>query len=148
MSFTISRRQILLATVGAASLALGAGAPAPSLAAPPLVTTEQFLALSKSLTAAADLAPGVAATLLQGFLATGHGATLAGLAAGGGEADPAAHDLANEIVAAWYSGLHDDGKGEAVAAFDGALLWHALAFTKPFASCGGETGYWADPPQG
>ena len=29
-----------------------------------------------------------------------------------------------------------------------ALLWNALDFTKPPGSCGGETGYWADAPQG
>ena len=31
--------------------------------------------------------------------------------------------------------------------FNGALVWNALAFTKPFGDCGGATGYWADPPE-
>jgi hypothetical protein len=57
-------------------------------------------------------------------------------------------ELADAIVAAWYSGVYDTGHGQAVASFDQALLWNALSFTKPFAQCGGVTGYWADPPQG
>jgi hypothetical protein len=36
--------------------------------------------------------------------------------------------------------------GVTVADLNGALLWDALAFTKPWGSCGGETGYWRDPP--
>ena len=27
------------------------------------------------------------------------------------------------------------------------IVWQALTFTKPFGECGGETGYWADPPE-
>ena len=35
-----------------------------------------------------------------------------------------------------------------MAGFEQALLWQAMSFTKPFADCGGETGYWSEPPQG
>jgi hypothetical protein len=35
-----------------------------------------------------------------------------------------------------------------VATFTDALVWNALTFTKPWAECGGETGYWANPPTG
>jgi len=86
----------------------------------------------------------VARTLLGGFLATGHGSDLADLVRPG--AVPAS-PLADAIVAAWYSGLYDTGHGLAVSDFNAALVWAALNFTKPFASCGGEIGYWADPPE-
>jgi hypothetical protein len=133
----LTRRDAILATVGAA---IAAGAPA--LALGQEVTPAAFLALSERLTGATGLDAGVARTLLGGFLATGHGAALAALADGRGTDGP----LADAIVAAWYSGLYDSGHGQAVADFEGALLWSALAFTKPPSDCGGETGYWAGPP--
>jgi hypothetical protein len=34
-----------------------------------------------------------------------------------------------------------------VVDFTQALVWNALTFTKPWGECGGETGYWADPPE-
>jgi hypothetical protein len=119
------------------------------------VTPEQFLALSERLTATPKLDMGVATTILGGFLATGHGNELSKLVA---EGRAPVTPLANAVVAAWYSGVcatmpKDDGASPAgqpvqiVATFDGALLWNALTFTKPFAMCGGETGYWADPPE-
>ncbi len=86
--------------------------------------------------------PVLARTLLGGFLATGRGADLERLV----QSDTSVPDLANAIVAAWYSGLYQDANGEAVATYTDALLWNALSFTKPMGDCGGETGYWADPP--
>ena len=56
--------------------------------------------------------------------------------------------VADAIVAAWYSGLYDTGWGQAVSDFNGALVWAAMTFTKPWANCGGATGYWADAPTG
>jgi hypothetical protein len=127
--------------------ALAAGVAA--VLAPPVygqaqVTVADFLKLSQNLTGAAQLDPQIAATLLQGFVATDKGGALAALAAKPDSAEPA---LANAIVAAWYSGVYDSGKGQAVATYDQALVWDALTFTKPMGSCGGETGYWSQPPQ-
>jgi hypothetical protein len=133
----VTRRDAILAAVGAA---IAAGVPAPLLAQE--LTAEGFLALSERLTGASGLDPDVARTVLGGFLATGHGPGLAALADGTSDGP-----LADAVVAAWYSGLYDTGHGPAVADFEGALLWSALNFTKPFGDCGGETGYWADPPE-
>jgi len=155
MTAELSRRDLILAAVGAAIAGAGAGGFPAALFAEAQVTPEQFLALSETLTATPKLDAGVATTILGGFLATGHGAELAKLVAVG-------HDpitpLANAVVAAWYSGIYttmpkDDGASpagqpvEAVAAFTQALMWNALTFTKPWGECGGETGYWADPPE-
>jgi hypothetical protein len=144
-----SRRDLILAAVAAAIASVGtAGFPA-ALFAQSSVTPEQFLALSEKLTEKSDLDLEVATTILGGFLATGQGEGLTQLA---GEGFDAFTPLADAIVAAWYSGLFmTAAAGEApvqkVATFSEALVWEALTFTKPWAECGGETGYWADPPE-
>jgi hypothetical protein len=143
MAPPLNRRDLLLRSVAAAVAAAGAGGFPSALYAAAAVTLDQFLVLSKALTEAADLDPDMGTKLLGGFLATGHGDGLAKLVAG-----EAAHELANTIVAAWYSGVYDSGQGPAVAGFEQALLWPAMSFTKPFADCGGQTGYWSEPPQG
>jgi hypothetical protein len=156
MSVQLSRRDVILAAVGAAITGAGsAGFPA-ALFAQSAVTPEAFLALSERLTQTKDLDLGIATTLLGGFLATGNGDELAELV---GQDFDSFTPLANAIVAAWYSGLYTTvpkGSGQQnhplrqriqkVATFDQALVWKALAFTKPWGECGGETGYWADPP--
>ncbi len=55
--------------------------------------------------------------------------------------------LADEIVAAWYSGSYATSAGLAAFNLTDALVWDALDFTKPPGLCGGATGYWAAPPQ-
>jgi hypothetical protein len=140
---TISRRELVLGGASAASLAfafpLFAGARE-------TITAEAFRALSARLTGASltDLAAGASAKLLDGFLSTERGAELARLAA-----DPGAKTgaLADEIVAAWYSGNYHTATGLASFGLANALLWNALDFTKPSGVCGGATGYWGDAPQ-
>jgi hypothetical protein len=143
MAAPLNRRDLLLRSATAAIAAVGAGGFPAALYAAAAVTLDEFLFLSKALTEAADLDPDMANKLLGGFLATGHGDGLAGLVAG--KAEP---DLANAIVAAWYSGVYDSDQDPAVAGFEQALLWQAMSFTNPFADCGGEMGYWSEPPQG
>ena len=142
MAPLLNRRDLLLSVAAAITTAGAGGFPAALYAAAP-VTLDEFLVVSKALTEAADLDPDMGTKLLGGFLATGHGDALASLVAG--KIEP---ELANAIVAAWYSGVYDGGQGSAVAGFEQALLWPAMTFTKPFADCGGETGYWSEPPAG
>jgi hypothetical protein len=139
---------MLLAGLAAAVAGVGAAGFGRFPRAEAAVTPGRFLDLSKALTGTADLDAGIADVLLAGFLAAGSGPGLARLAANGGKASGRDADLANAVVAAWYSGIYDTGHGQAVASFDQALMWRALTFTKPFGECGGDTGYWADPPQG
>ena len=65
-------------------------------------------------------------------------------------AEPSPQDdhggLANDVVAAWYSGLSPKPDATQVTGFNSALVWNALTYTKPWGSCGGNTGYWGDPP--
>jgi hypothetical protein len=153
MKPTMTRRSALLSGAGVAALTAvaAAGLPLPAGAQPPItatpITADQFLALSSRLTGAAvaDLDRTMAATLRDGFIAAGRGGALAELAA---RPEAGTGPLADDLVAAWYSGLYTQADGsQAIAGYTGALLWTALDFTKPPGFCGGETGYWADPPQ-
>jgi hypothetical protein len=54
--------------------------------------------------------------------------------------------IANELVAAWYSGLVTQGESSHVVLYADAYMWSAMSFTKPMGRCGGVTNYWADPP--
>ena len=147
MNHRISRRDALLAGLAAAIAAAGTGGFPAEVFAQSSVTADQFLTLSEKLTETRGLDAGVAQTLLGAFIATGNGPGLASLVAE--DATFTSYtELANAIVAAWYSGVYTtNAQGDqAVSDFTGALVWNALAFTKPFAECGGETGYWAEPP--
>jgi Membrane bound FAD containing D-sorbitol dehydrogenase len=146
MTSAIARRDFLLASIAAAIAAAGGGFPA-SLYAESAIGADQFLALSQNLTQASSLDPGIAKTLLGGFLATGNGAALAELVADPGSGTGKNALLTNAIVGAWYSGVYNTAAGPAVATFDQALLWNALTYTKPFGECGGDTGYWSAAPK-
>jgi hypothetical protein len=140
---TFNRRTLILG----GACALSAAFAFPLFAgAKETITVEAFRALSARLTGAdlTDLDPGAAAKLLDGFLSMGRGTDLAHLLA-----DPQgqAGTLADEIVAAWYSGNYHTAAGLASIGLPSALLWDALNFTKPSGFCGGLTGYWGDAPQ-
>lgn len=136
----LTRRGAILA--GAATCVAGIG---PALSQPDqAVTLARFLELSRALTGTPRLDEAMGRAILGGLLAQGHAEGLRRLAENpAGAADAG---LANAITAAWYSGLFEDATGATVADLNGALLWDALAFTKPWGTCGGETGYWRDPP--
>jgi Membrane bound FAD containing D-sorbitol dehydrogenase len=139
-----TRRDAILAAVSSALTAAATAGFPPSLWAQAEVMVDEFLTLSQRLTGASGLDRSMAQMLLGGFLASGNGPGLRALVH---EPSGSLAPLADAIVAAWYSGVYDTGSGQAVADFTGALVWNALDFTKPFAVCGGDIGYWADPPQ-
>jgi hypothetical protein len=138
----ISRRGVILGGASAATLAIGLPLRA---GARETISVDAFRALSARLTGvdAADLDMAASAKLLDGFLSTGHETALAALIAGGANNGA----LANEIVAAWYSGSYATVAGPAAFNLPDALLWRALTFTKPPGRCGGVTGYWAEAPE-
>ena len=142
MNGSLTRRDLLVGVAAAIAATGTAGFPH-ALYAAARVTVDQFIALSEWLTGKSGLNPDVAMTLLGGFLATGHGPALEQLA----KKQNANGGVANAVVAAWYTGMYETGKGRAVATADRALMWNVLTFTKPIATCGGATGYWAFPPE-
>jgi hypothetical protein len=142
MAQTIARRSLI---IGGASAATVTVVPL-AASAQDAITVDQFRALSARLTgvAVAKLDATAAGKLLAGFISMGHGGDLALLAADPGMTGGM---LANDIVAAWYSGSYTTRAGEAASDLRYALVWNALDFTKPRGVCGGATGYWAEPYQ-
>jgi hypothetical protein len=142
---TFDRRTLLKALAGLAGSAIAGPA------AGQLPSAVQFAALSGALTGYPP-DPDVAAKMLRALATPRRASALAALArlaattpADRLDAAIAAATLdtvANDLVAAWYSGLVD-GK---VVTYTQAQMWAAMAFTKPMGVCGGVTGYWAVPP--
>ena len=60
--------------------------------------------------------------------------------------DSGMEQVANDLVAAWYSGIVTNGKQQRLVLYTDAYVWSAMTFTKPMGICGGVTGYWKDPP--
>lgn len=144
MAPSTTRRALMLGSASM-TLAFAAGLSRPAQAQD-AISLEAFRKVSARLTdmQASDLDPDAAAKILQGLISIGRGPGLALLAQ---DPNVTAGTVADDIVAAWYSGICDTDRGEALATFTDALVWNALDYTKPFGSCGGETGYWAEAPQ-
>ena len=139
------RRTLLqaLAALGASALAPGVHAQQPEAAA--------FARLSAALTGYPQADPATAAKVMRAFATPKRLAALRALAVLAASTPPDRIDaaiaakkldqVANDLVAAWYSGMVD-GK---VVLYTDALVWTAAKFTKPMGICGGVTGYWAEP---
>ena len=56
--------------------------------------------------------------------------------------------VAAQVIVALYSGMVKTPQGTVVFAYNDALGWRAVPWTKPNAVCGGPTDYWATPPDG
>lgn len=143
----ISRRDLLRSSVSVASiLVFGTQFSAPAQAATS-PTLDQFLALSRTLTGQTSLDNDMGSRILDAFVSSGHAEELAKLIA---VSTPESSELkiADAVVAAWYSGLSPLPGALQVTGFNEALVWNAMSFTKPWGNCGGEMGYWSEPPVG
>lgn len=154
---TVDRRDLLKALAGAAA-AVAAGRAAPAFAqAAAAPSVAQFGKLSAALTGYPQADPATAAKMLRAFATPQRRVALAALAqavattpAADLDAALAARGLdgiANDLVAAWYSGIVGNGKQPSLVLYTDALVWTAMTYSKPMGVCGGPTGYWADPPQ-
>jgi hypothetical protein len=139
-SLIATRRSIL---VGGSALALASFAGWPRHSSAAAIDTDAFIKLSQELTGKTDLDADYASRMLDAFKVIGKSQDIAALA--DGSENP---ELENAIVAAWYSGLSPDPDSNEVITYTDALMWGAMSFTKPMGYCGGETGYWAEPPAG
>jgi len=145
MTGNVSRRKLLRGGISAASmLMVGVQSIAPGSAATSL-SLDQFIAISTKLTEQPSLDNDMGKNILDAFVTAGQGENIATLLR---DATPSRSEteMANSIVAAWYSGISPLPGAREVTGFNEALVWKALSYTKPWGSCGGETGYWADPP--
>jgi hypothetical protein len=151
----VDRRRVLHSIVGATLAALGVGAPAATAAGAPR-SVASFGAVSAALTGYPAPSAADATKLLAAFGTSKRRAALTRLARvvnGAGSADLDAalraqglEGIADELVAAWYSGLVTQGKTSQVVLYADAYMWSAMSFTKPMGQCGGVTNSWADPP--
>lgn len=141
----VSRRVVLRSGASAVAALLAGGLASIPASASQSPSLDQFIGLSRTLTGSQSLDSGMGKNILEAFVAAGRGEDIVALAG-----DPAQQQsqakLANAIVAAWYSGLSPLPDAREVTGFNEALVWTALTFTKPWGSCGGETGYWGDAP--
>ncbi|MCC7216974.1 MAG: hypothetical protein IT517_09395 [Burkholderiales bacterium] len=129
-----------------AARAQGAAAPLPPA---------RFAALSTTLTGYA-YDPALAARMLAALTAAVGADALAKIATLAAVTAPAqlqaeltiagVDRAAATVVAALMSGVVDTPKGPVVLAYDDALAWRAVPWTKPNAVCGGQVDYWASAP--
>jgi hypothetical protein len=141
----IDRRTLLkaLAAAGASSLVPGAKAQAQYAGA--------FARLSAALTGYPAADATSAGKLMRAFATPQRAGSLRALVAIASSTPAADLDaaiaarnldhVANELVAAWYTGMVD---GKVVLDTD-AYVWRAMTYAKPMGICGGVTGYWAEP---
>ena len=110
------RRRLLAGTSAAALLAL---APIGALAETS-IDPDAFVKLSEKLTGQPGLNANLASQYLSAFEANGERDALQALIAGGDNAD-----LANDIVAAWYSGMVAGDAGDSLVTYGRPHLEHA-----------------------
>lgn len=150
------RRQLLRALAGASALGLAGGSLA-ATGAPALTAAQRdFAALTSGLTGFPPPSPDVAAKMYRAFATPARRAQLAALARVVAATPPAGLDaalktggleaLANELTAAWFSGIVNGAKGQQVVLYVDAYVWTAMTFSKPMGQCGGALGYWSTPP--
>ena len=89
-----------------------------------------------------ELDPAFAAAIVDGLVATGKAGALDRLLEGDESAD-----VAGEVVAAWYSGLHVNASGPVAHTFEEALAWRAVGFAAVPGFCGEPGSPWARPPR-
>ncbi len=136
------RRTLVLSSLASAAIA-GLPQMAQGRATAHGMALDGFIAMSSQLThrPASSLDRGMAQRILDAFQAQGKQDELAMLAQ-----DPSAHAaLAADLRAAWFSGLAP-GHGSPPVGYEHALVWSAAAFLHAPGTCGGPTGYWAQPP--
>jgi hypothetical protein len=126
--------------------ALAASSAVPAAAAQAAMPAAQFAALSKAVTGYAFYDRRAAAAMLSALTAAVGAANIARLAqlaastpaAQFGPALRAANleAAAETVIAGLYTGMVNTPRGARVVSYDQALVWQALAWTKPNAFCG------------
>ena len=154
----IARRMLLKALAAAVASVEGfAAQPAVAAASNAPATPAEFAAVSAALTGYPAVDAALAKRMQTAFATPARRAALGQLArlaasTPAAELNAAIRDkgldtIANELVAAWYSGVVSTPKGAKVVAYTDAMMWTAMSYTKPMGVCGGPFGYWAKPPQ-
>jgi len=145
---SVPRRRLLQ---GLAALVASGYIPASAAQTPPQAAT-----LSKSLTGFAYDDAAVASSMLRAMTAAFGAQPLQRIAAIAASTPPAGladalrsaglDTVASRVIVALYSGTVTTAQGTVVLAYNDALGWRAVPWTKPNAVCGGPTDYWASAP--
>jgi hypothetical protein len=56
--------------------------------------------------------------------------------------------LAEQLIAAWYTGIVGEGEAARVITYIDAFVWYAVGYTKPPSTCDTDFGAWALRPAG
>jgi hypothetical protein len=56
--------------------------------------------------------------------------------------------LAEQLIAAWYTGIVGEGEAARVITYIDAFVWYAVGYTKPPSTCDTDFGAWAIRPPG
>jgi hypothetical protein len=56
--------------------------------------------------------------------------------------------LAEQLIAAWYTGIVGEGEAARVVTYIDAFVWYAVGYTKPPSTCDTDFGAWATRPPG
>jgi hypothetical protein len=56
--------------------------------------------------------------------------------------------LAEQLIAAWYTGIVGEGEAARVVTYLDAFVWYAIGYTKPPSTCDTDFGAWALRPAG
>jgi len=150
------RRRAILKGV-AALLASGCAPAALAQRAAVPLTPARLSAMSSTLAGYAYSDPALAARILSALAAAVGADALAKIATLAAVTAPAQLQAeltlagldraAATVVAALMSGVVDTPKGPVVLAYNDALAWRAVPWTKPNAVCGGQVDYWATAPE-
>ena len=121
------------------------------------LSAAQFGALSTTLTGYPPGEPADVAQMFAAFATPDRRSVLTKLADVVANTPPSQLDaalrsngleaLANDLVAAWYSGVVGTGNRAKLVLYADAYVWSSMTFSKPMGVCGGVTGYWAKPPE-
>jgi hypothetical protein len=63
-------------------------------------------------------------------------------------ADAGLAPLAEQLIAAWYTGIVGEGEAARVITYIDAFVWYAVGYTKPPSTCDTDFGAWARRPSG
>ena len=154
---TIDRRTLLKSLAALAATMVGARASTTRAQSAGALSAAQFGGLSTALTSYPPGEPADVARMFATFAPANRRAALAKLArivadTPAPQLDAALRDnglesLANDLVAAWYSGVVGSGKSAKLVLYADAYVWSVMTFSKPMGICGGVMGYWVEPPK-
>lgn len=151
-----TRRALLRALAGAGALGLTGASLGAVPAAAAAATTADFAQLAAALTGFPAPGADTTARMYKAFATPARRAQLAALTrvvatTAAADLDAALkagglNALADELTAAWFSGVVNGAKGQQVVLYTDAYVWRAMTFSKPMGVCGGALGYWSTPP--